>query len=110
MSNVLSPRKQALVISCLVEGMSLRATARVTDTHRTTILNLLRDAGTWAAEYCDKVLRDLPCKRLELDEAWSFVYVKEVNKPRATHAPPRLVMSGRGLLLTRIRSSSPRGL
>lgn len=89
MSNVLSLRKQALVISCLVEGMSLRATARVTDTHRTTILNLLRDAGTWAAEYCDKALRDLPCKRLELDEAWSFVYVKEVNKPRATHAPPQ---------------------
>ena len=69
--------------------MSLRATARVTDTHRTTILNLLRDAGTWPAQYCDKALRDLPCKRLELDEAWSFVYVKESNKPRATHAPPQ---------------------
>ena len=84
MANVLSPRKQALILSCLVEGMSIRATARVTDTHRTTILNLLRDAGTWVAQYCDEALRDLPCKRLELDEAWSFVYVKEANKPRAT--------------------------
>ena len=88
MSNVLSPSKQALVISCLVEGMSLRATARITDTHRTTILNLLRDAGTWAAQYCDAALRNLSCKRLELDEAWSFVYVKGSNKSRATHAPP----------------------
>ena len=88
MSNVLSPRKQALIISCLVEGMSLRATARITDTHRTTILNLLRDAGTWAAQYCDKALRDLTCRRLELDEAWSFVYAKGKNKSRATHAPP----------------------
>ena len=88
MSNVLSPRKQALIISCLVEGMSLRATARITDTHRTTILNLLRDAGAWAAQYCDKALRDLSCKRLELDEAWSFVYAKGKNKSRATHAPP----------------------
>ena len=88
MSNVLSPRKQALIISCLVEGMSLRATARITDTHRTTILNLLRDAGAWAAQYCDKALRDLTCRRLELDEAWSFVYVKQANRSRATHAPP----------------------
>ena len=64
MANVLSPRKQALIIFCLVEGMSLRATARLTDTHRTTILNLLRDAGTWAAECCDRMLRDLLCKRL----------------------------------------------
>ena len=89
MSNVLPPRKQALIISCLVEGMSLRATARITDTHRTTILNLLRDTGTWAAQYCDEALRNLSCKRLELDEAWSFVYVKGSNKPRATHAPPQ---------------------
>ena len=88
MSNVLSPRKQALIIFCLVEGMSLRATARITDTHRTTILNLLRDTGAWAAQYCDKALRDLTCRRLELDEAWSFVYAKQANRSRATHAPP----------------------
>ena len=88
MSNVLSPQRQALIISCLVEGMSLRATARITDTHRTTILNLLRDAGTWASQYCDEALRNLSYKRLELDEAWSFVYVKGSNKPGATHAPP----------------------
>ena len=27
--------------------------------------------------------------RLELDEAWSFVYVKEANKERAKNAPPQ---------------------
>ena len=80
MSNVLSPEKQNLVLSCLVEGMSVRATSRVADCHRTTILRLLCDAGAWAAQHCDETLRNLTCKRLELDEAWSFVYVKEAHK------------------------------
>ncbi|MXY83737.1 MAG: IS1 family transposase [Gemmatimonadetes bacterium] len=88
MANILSPHKQAHILSCLVEGVSVRATARITNTHRTTILNLLRDAGTFAARYCDATLRNLTCRRLELDEAWSFVYVKGANKARATHAPP----------------------
>ena len=87
MSNVLSPRKQAHIIRCLLEGVSINSTVRITGCHKTTILRLLEHAGTWASRYCDERLRDLPCKRLEIDEAWSFVYVKEGNKPRATHAP-----------------------
>ena len=65
MSNVLSPAKQNLVLSCLVEGMSIRAASRVTGCHKTTILRLLCDAGQWAAHYCDEILRNLTCKRLE---------------------------------------------
>ena len=88
MSNVLSPRKQAHIIRCLLEGVSINSTVRITGCHKTTILRLLEHIGTWASQYCDERLRNLPCKRLEIDEAWSFVYVKEGNKPRATHAPP----------------------
>ena len=86
MPNVLSPTKQKLILSCLVEGMSINSTSRITGCHKVTILRLLCDVGTWASTYCDEALRNLSCKRLELDEAWSFVYVKEANKARATNA------------------------
>ena len=39
------------------------------------------------AEYQDKTLRNLPCKRLQLDEIWSFVYAKQKNVPTAKSAP-----------------------
>ena len=31
---------------------------------------------------------DLPCKRLEVDEAWAFVYAKQKNVERAKSPPP----------------------
>ncbi len=89
MPNVLSPKKQKLILSCLVEGMSINSTSRVTGCHKVTILRLLCDVGAWAAQYCDETLRDLTCERLELDEAWSFVYVKEAHKEKAKKAPPQ---------------------
>lgn len=89
MPNVLSPTKQAFVLSCLVEGMGIRATSRVTGCHKTTILRLLCAVGTWASSYCDHKLRNLTCRRLELDEAWSFVYVKEKRKEKAQKPPPQ---------------------
>ncbi len=30
----------------------------------------------------------LPCKRLQVDEIWSFIYAKERHVPRAKSAPP----------------------
>jgi IS1 family transposase len=38
-------------------------------------------------EYQDRVLRNLPCKRVQLDEIWSFVYSKQYNVKRAKSAP-----------------------
>ena len=68
-----------MVIRCLVDGNSLRATTRITGIHRTTVMNLLRDLGEACTKYQDKVLRNLPCKRIQCDEIWSFVYAKEKN-------------------------------
>ena len=68
--------------------MSLRATARTTDVSKNTVTKLLIDAGKACSEYQSRVLRDLPCRRIEVDEIWSFVYAKEKNVPRAKNAPP----------------------
>ena len=87
MSNRVPKDKQTLILNCLVEGMGVRPTARVVGCHHQTVLKLLCSAGTWASQYCDKHLRDLACRRLEVDEAWSFVYAKEKNLERAKCAP-----------------------
>ena len=44
--------------------------------------------GSWAARFSDLNLRDLPCRRIEVDEMWSFVYAKEKNVGQALKAPP----------------------
>lgn len=77
--NKLSQAKRAIVVRCLVDGNSLRATTRITGVHRTTCMNLLARLGEACAEYQDTHLRNLPCKRIECDEIWSFVYAKEKN-------------------------------
>jgi len=79
--NKLSKEEQVRVVACLVEGNSLRSTVRMTGIHRTTIQNLLVELGAACSAYQDKVFRGLQCKRLQLDEIWSFVYAKDKNLP-----------------------------
>ncbi|HVP90003.1 MAG TPA: IS1 family transposase [Terriglobales bacterium] len=79
--NKLSKDKQAQVIAALVEGNSIRATVRMTGVAKNTIVGLLADVGRACAEYQDKAFRNLPCKRIQCDEIWSFCYAKEKNVP-----------------------------
>lgn len=65
--NRLSTEKRAQIIGCLVEGSSIRATVRMTGAAKNTITKLLRDLGQACADYQDEVLRDLPCKVVEVD-------------------------------------------
>jgi IS1 family transposase len=75
--NTLSTAKKVAVISALVEGVSVRATSRMTGVAKGTILRLLADVGTACAEYQNRTLRGLACKRVQIDEIWSFCYAKE---------------------------------
>ena len=86
--NKLATKTRKIIIRCLVEGQSIRATARTAEVSKNTITKLLIDAGKACAAYQDKVLRGLPCTRVQCDEIWSFVYAKEKNVRRAKSAPP----------------------
>jgi len=77
----LSLERRARIIGCLVEGNSIRATARMTDSAKNTVVKLLVDIGQACAEYQDKTLRNLKCIRIQADEIWSFCYAKEKNVP-----------------------------
>jgi IS1 family transposase len=79
--NKLPSDKRIQVLGMMVEGMSIRAIARLTGASKNTIVKLLRDAGEACSDYQDRVLRDLPCKRIQVDEIWSFVGMKQKNVP-----------------------------
>jgi len=79
--NKLPLKKRAQILGLLVEGTSLRATSRLADCSINTVTKLLVDVGSAAAEYQDKALRNLSCKRVQCDEIWSFVYSKQKNVP-----------------------------
>lgn len=81
MVNVLSTEQRVRIVGCLTEGMSIRATVRVTGAAKNTIVKLLADLGRACAEYQDRVLVDLPCTRIECDEIWSYCYSKQKNVP-----------------------------
>jgi IS1 family transposase len=85
--NKLDREARAKVLHLLCEGNSIRAVTRLTGASKNTVVRLLVDAGRACAEYQDKVLRNLPCKRVQLDEIWSFVYAKQDNVKRARSAP-----------------------
>jgi IS1 family transposase len=79
--NKLSTEKRSQVVSALVEGNSIRATVRMTGVSKNTIAKLLLELGAACAEYLDKALVNLTCKRIQCDEIWSFCYAKEKNVP-----------------------------
>lgn len=85
--NKLPTTKRAQIIGMMVEGVSIRSITRLTGVSKNTVAKLLVDAGQACSDYQDHALRELTCKRLQLDEIWSFVYPKQKNVPRAKRAP-----------------------
>src|SRR5207249_3589936 len=69
------------ILSMLVEGSSMRSTARVADVSLNTVTKLLIAAGGVCLEHHDQFVRGIKAKRIESDEAWTFCYSKEKNRP-----------------------------
>ncbi len=79
--NRLTPAKRTQVIAALVEGNSIRATVRMTGVAKNTVVKLLAEIGAACEKYHQEALRNLPCKRVQCDEIWSFCYAKQKNVP-----------------------------
>lgn len=80
--NRLNLETRAKIVGCLVEGMSMRATTRLLGVSINTITKLLVDLGTACAIYQNETLRNLPCRRVQVDEIWAFCHTKKKNLPR----------------------------
>lgn len=77
MANVLPREKQIAVLHHLVEGNTLRSTARLMGVHRTTIMRLLVWFGKACQRLMDREFQGLTLDHLEVDEIWTFVEKKQ---------------------------------
>jgi len=79
--NRLTTKERAKILSVLCEGVGINAATRITGASKNAVLKLLAEVGEACALYQDRVMSGLTCKRLECDEIWSFVGMKERNVP-----------------------------
>lgn len=84
--NKKTTKERAQILILLVEGNSLRATVRIIREMQdgcsiNTVTKLLEEVGEACAWYQDEHFVNLNCKRVQVDEIWSFVYSKQKNIP-----------------------------
>lgn len=77
--NQLPLEKRTQIINLLVEGNSLRATARICDVSRNTVDKLLVEVGKACMQFHDEKVINVKSKRCQCDEIWSFCGAKEKN-------------------------------
>jgi IS1 family transposase len=80
--NTLSNERRANIIRALVDGASVRATARMMRCDKDTVLRVLVSVGEFCSLYQHHALRNLNTTVVEADEIWSFVGAKAANATR----------------------------
>ena len=74
--------KAIQVLQLLLEGMSVRATMRVTGVNRNTILDLLVNVGDRCELLLEDRMRGIPVADVQVDEVWGYVFCKEKTRTR----------------------------
>lgn len=85
--NKLPLHKRTMILTMLVEGMSMRSISRTVGVSINTVTKLMVEAGEACAAYHDEAVRDVNAARVQCDEIWSFCYAKAKNVPTAKSAP-----------------------
>ncbi len=75
--NILPFERQVQAIAALTEGCSIRATERLTNIHRDSVMRLSVRVGEGCARLHDRTMRDLQVPILEFDEIWGYVGKKQ---------------------------------
>lgn len=79
--NKLSTAKRVQIVKAMVEGNSLRSITRMVGVSINTVTKLLVDLGTACDAFHDEYVRNVPAKRVQADEIWSFCYARNANVP-----------------------------
>lgn len=85
--NVLNRERQAQIVSALIEGNSIRSTARMFNVEHKTVMRVLLRTGEHCRRLLDEKLRGIHSRFIQVDEIWTFVGVKEARlASRHNHA------------------------
>jgi len=71
--NILPIEKQIQIVNALVEGNSIRATARMAGVEHKTVMRVLLRVGDRCGQILNERMRQLPCKVVQVDELWTYV-------------------------------------
>ncbi len=74
--------KAVFALKLLLEGVSIRATSRLTGLCKDTIIDLVVLVGTRARQFWNDPMVGIPCQRIQVDEIWGFVGMKEKTRAR----------------------------
>jgi IS1 family transposase len=90
MANYVNAEKRNQILSLLIEGNSVRGTARLAGSQIRTVLRYLTEAGEKARQFLHRHLRDLHMKNVQVDEVWTFVGKKQRRLTDAESWNPNL--------------------
>lgn len=77
MANNLTLEKKALVLTHLVEGLSIRSIERITGITKRAITRVLVEYGEKAREIQDSEIMNLKSNFVQVDEIWTYVGKKQ---------------------------------
>ena len=81
--NKLDRKSRSQILGMMVEGVSMQSITRLTGVSKNTVAKLLKDAGEACIAYHDEHVRNVKAQRVQCDEIWSFVGMKQKNVPAA---------------------------
>jgi len=79
MANILPAEKRLRVLAALVDGNSERATERMTGVQQKTISRFALMLGAGAEHLHNRLVRDLSCSVIQVDEIFSYVKKKQAR-------------------------------
>lgn len=78
LGNMYLPEEKALMcLNLLVEGNSIRATERITNVNRNTILSLIETVGKKCLWIQENLIKNVKVADVQADEIWAFVGMKQ---------------------------------
>ena len=83
--NVLPMEKQVQILNALVEGCSVRSTARLVGVEHKTVLRVLLRTGERCQRLLDERMRNINARYIQVDEMHGYVQVRQKNLNPSRH-------------------------
>src|SRR5260370_40881429 len=89
--NRLPLAERVQILSLLCQGSSMRSVSRLVDVSINTVTRELILAGQACADFHDRTVQHVQSKRVQCDEIWSFVEMKEARARQKKYERPERV-------------------